>query len=65
MSEIEKIQRYIERSNVPCNRRYGASVKETFAMASEMGRVDAIILAFDYGCAKGYRMAKAEGRTRA
>ncbi len=65
MSEIEKIQRYIERSNVPCNRRYGTSAKKIFAMASEMGRVDAVILAFDYGCAKGYRMAKAEERVRA
>ncbi len=65
MSEIEKIQRYIERSNVPCNRRYGASVKETFAMADEMGRIEAIAFAFEYGCAKGYRMAKAEERARA
>ncbi len=65
MSEIEKIQRYIERSNVPCNRRYIATIKETFAMAEEMGRIEAIAFAFDYGRAKGYRMAKAEERTRA
>ncbi len=65
MSEIEKIQRYIERSNIPRNRRYDASAKEIFAIASEMRGVDAVILAFDYGCAKGYRMAKAEEQARA
>ncbi len=63
MSETEKIQRYIERSNVPRNRRYGASAKEIFAIASEMSGADAVILAFGYGRAKGYRQAIAEHET--
>ncbi len=64
MNEIERIQEYINKSNVPRNRRYNASAKDLIAMAG-MGRVDAITLAFEYGRAKGYRMAKAEGRGKA
>lgn len=63
---IEKIQRYIEKSNVPCNVRYDASFKEVIAMASEMAALDAVVLAFNYGRTKGYRAAKAEaGANRA
>jgi len=62
MSEIEMIQSYIKESNAPCSERYDASIKEVFAMAQEMGRVEAVALAFDYGRAKGYRAAKAEVR---
>jgi len=32
---------------------------------TKMGRADNYALAFDYGKAKGYRAAKAEGRARA
>ncbi len=59
MSEIEKIKAYIKKSNVPRNRRYEASMKEVLAMATEMERVEAVTLAFEYGRAKGFRMAKA------
>ncbi len=61
MSEIEKIRKYIEKSSVPRNLRYDASMKEVLALATGMGRIDAATLAFEYGRAKGYRMAKAEG----
>ncbi len=61
MSEIEKIQRYIEKTNVPHNRHYSATTKKLLAIVSEMRGADAVFLAFDYGRAKGYRMAKAEG----
>ncbi len=37
MSEIEKIQRYIERSNIPHNRHYSATTKKLLAIVSEMG----------------------------
>ncbi len=63
MSEIEKIEEYIKKSNVPRNRRYGASAKEIFAIASEMSGADAVMLAFGYGRAKGYRQAIAEHKT--
>ncbi len=62
MSEIEKIQRYIKESNAPRGRRYDASIKEVFAIASELGAVDAVALAFSYGRAKGYQAGKAEVR---
>jgi len=59
MSEIEKIQKYIEKSNVPANLRYDASLREAFAMATELEPVEAVSLAFKYGRAKGFRMANA------
>lgn len=63
MSEIEKMRRYIERTHVKDER-------DTFCMRSrqiktilaETDLVEAIILAFDYGKAKGYRAAQAERR---
>ncbi len=65
MSEIEKIRKYIEKSSVPRNLRYDASMKEVLALATGMSAVEAVTLAFAYGRAKGYRMAKSEGRVRA
>jgi len=59
MSEIEKIQRYIQKNGAPHNLWYTASLKEIFAIA-EKPTIDAVVLAFNYGRAKGYRMAKAE-----
>lgn len=62
MSVIEKMQRYIELTNVPENGRYQICVAEVLdlqMLASELP-VRAVCLAFNYGRAKGYRMAKAE-----
>ncbi len=62
MNEIEKIKEYIRKSNVSRNRRYDASWKEVLALTTEIGGVEAIALAFEYGRAKGFRMAKAKER---
>ena len=66
MSEIEKMQRYIKRTNVKdkgdvfCMR-----LGEIKALLSCGSDADAIMMAFDYGKAKGYRAAKAERRAEA
>ena len=62
MDTIEKIRQYIKESKAPRNKPYDATIKEVFAMASGMGAVEAVALAFDYGRAKGYRAAKKEVR---
>ena len=69
MSEIEKIQRYIARTNMGIKNplQYAMNTKEAFEL-SHMGRtgdtlsIEAISMAFNYGRAKGYRAAKAERR---
>ncbi len=69
MTEIEKMKKYIERTkmNVSLASPYQMSVRETLDLAKGAAEtpVDIICLAFDYGCAKGYRAAKAEGRATA
>ena len=64
MSEIEKMKRYIERTklNISAASPYQMSTRELFA-TSTLTVFDAVNLAFKYGQAKGYRAAKAEGRT--
>lgn len=67
MSEIEKMERYIERTKMDENDRYYLDVKEAFELAhqarnSEDFPIKVIALAFNYGKAKGYRAAKAEGK---
>lgn len=67
MSEIEKMQRYIDRT-----KRKGAdNYCLVYCEAVELGRkvlndydglLDVISFAFNYGKAKGYRAAKAEVR---
>lgn len=63
MSELEKIQRYIERTGFS-DERYNLRWKEAMELLrkGDKSPAEAIILAYDYGCAKGYRAAKAEGR---
>lgn len=67
MSEIEKIKKYIERAKMN-NDKYYMNFGEACAMAKEARTFDAVLdvisLAFDYGKAKGYRAAKAEGRAK-
>lgn len=60
MSEIEKIQRYIENTKIKnrgmyCMRYCEAAGLHTFSRTDLFG---ALCLAFDYGMAKGYRAAK-------
>lgn len=67
MSEIEKMQKYIERTKVPQNIRYSMNPAQAFELAKDAQTGDDLpiklfSLAFDYGRAKGYRMAKAEVR---
>lgn len=63
MSEIEKMARYIERTKVPSN-RYQLYMNEVFSLIhwTEENPINAVIMAFEYGQAKGYRAAKAEVR---
>jgi len=69
MSEIEKMKRYIERTKMGRADNYGLVFREAVELlhtATDTNSMFEIIaLAFDYGKAKGYRAAKAEGRARA
>lgn len=66
MSEIEKIQRYIDgvASKFPTGTPYQMKFNELFGLlgASKEDATGALCMAFDYGRAKGYRAAKAEAR---
>ena len=67
MSEIEKMQRYIERTNIRKTDAYCMSCIEAFELGRKMKEGDEsmlgiISLIFNYGKAKGYRAAKAERR---
>ena len=71
MSEIEKMQMYIERTKMDIKNplQYAMNMRQAFELAG-MAKTDsslsieAISMAFNYGQAKGYRAAKAEGRAR-
>lgn len=70
MSEIEKIQRYIDRAKLKLPKVYEMNLIEALELSrkayeSEDLPFEIICLAFDYGCVKGYRAAKAEVRKRA
>lgn len=64
MSEIERMQRYIERTKLPAPipTRYDMSLRDMFVLLREDDTENALLLAFKYGQAKGYRAAKAERR---
>lgn len=69
MSKIEEMKQYIERTKMSASTTslYKMNVLETFELAYQALEcrnlpIEAISLAFDYGKAKGYRAAKAEGR---
>lgn len=71
MSEIEKMKKYIERTKMETAEpiRYAMDMSEAFELArmtreGDTFSIEALSLAFDYGRAKGYRAAKAEGRAR-
>lgn len=69
MSELEKMQKCIERTKFPRDKAYTyclclREMRELDKLAkSDM--LKALILLFKYGRAKGYRAAKAERRARA
>lgn len=72
MGEIEKMKRYIEKTKIGTNSRskYAMNFAEAFELAHQALNcegfpVEIISLAFDYGKAKGYRAAKAEGMVKA
>jgi len=68
MTEIEKMQKYIDRTGIAKGTLYAMSFNETMTLAKQAtasGFGDAFMainFAFTYGRAKGYRAAKAEGR---
>lgn len=62
MTEIEKMQRYIARTNVKVSDCYEMDLLEARELKREADLTNAIYLAFLYGRAKGYRAAKAERR---
>ena len=70
MTEIEKMERYIERTRLdklPFKTRQSYSTNRAeIRVLEELAATDnafyAIFMAFRYGRAKGYRMAKAEGK---
>lgn len=61
MSEIEKMKRYIERTKMKGVDNYRLVFQEAVELSHTEDQFDALSLAFDYGRAKGYRAAKAEG----
>ncbi len=65
MSEIEKMKKYIERTNTKKAGNYYLSWCEAgelcdLAQEPGAGLFEALALAFNYGKAKGYRAAKAK-----
>lgn len=68
MSEIEKMKRYIERTKVPSDPTdaYGFCLGELREIGdfAQADMFHALCLLFEYGKAKGYRAAKAEGRVK-
>lgn len=64
MSELERIRKYIDKTKCRDD-RYDVTISEINLLArfSVDGHpVEAVILAFDYGRAKGYRKARKEAR---
>ena len=67
MSELERIQRYIARTGMNKNGKCCLMLQDTVALlhkglASEDDLFETILLAFDYGRAKGYRAARREAK---
>lgn len=63
MSVIDKINRYIESTRIASAKKCDLVVGEMQAIREIIRRGDtigAVSLAFDYGVAKGYRLAKRE-----
>lgn len=72
MSEIEKMKRYIERTNMRIKNplQYAMNTSEALELAhmvhaGDTLSIEAVSMALNYGQAKGYRAAKAERRAQA
>lgn len=71
MSEIERMRKYIERVKLDNGgKMYEMSIVEGLELSKAAYEakdlpLEIIVLAFNYGRAKGYRAAKAEGRKTA
>lgn len=64
MTNIEKMKRYIELTQMPDLDRYCMCMDDLHGLHDmlEQGEFSALALAFEFGQAKGYRAAKAEVR---
>lgn len=64
MSDIEKIEQYIDRTHMKRKELYPLRLGEIMALYEAGGSeiVRMIALAYDYGMARGYRMAKKEAK---
>ena len=66
MTKIEEMNRYVKESNLPdiSSRRYSLRMSEIYGLyeALSADMFGGIRMAFNYGMAKGYRMAKSEVR---
>ena len=60
MDTIARIEKYIANTKYQRNPRYAVQLDEICDIARKKTPCDAVILAFEYGQAKGYRAAKAE-----
>lgn len=65
MSEIEKIKKYIDSTDISNRERYELGILDARAIKRTDDMLDAVYTAFLYGRAKGYRAAKAERGARA
>lgn len=63
MTELEKIKKYIQNTNLNIDTNYHIRVGEIMAVG-QCDLFHAIGLAFEYGRAKGYRAAKAETKAK-
>ena len=57
MTDIDKMRRYIERTGEKFPSAYHLSMGELDSL-KELGRLEALALAFEYGRAKGFRYSK-------
>lgn len=57
MTGADKIRRYIERTGVKFPVVYGMGMEELESLRG-MGTFEALVLAFEYGRAKGFRYSK-------
>jgi len=69
MSEIEKMKRYIDKTNLPDDPEdkfcFCLGEMKEIGEFAQSDMFHALGLLFKYGKAKGYRAAKAEGRAQA
>lgn len=62
MSELEKMQKYIERTRLPNLHNYQMDLRTMRGLKKIPGSYDQVVMAFEYGLAKGWRAVKARAR---